>query len=52
MRITVGLLVLAIAVFTTTAIRSAAQHIDQLATEQQDSAGIPPWVTADFNNWS
>jgi hypothetical protein len=52
MRITVGLLVLGIAVFTTTAILPAAQHINQVATEQQDNDGIPPWVTADFNNWS
>ena len=51
MRITVGLLVLAIAVFTNTAIWSAAHHVDQVATEQQDNAGIPPWTKVDFDNW-
>ena len=50
MRIMVGLLVLAISVFTTTAIRSAAQHVGQVATEQQDNAGIAPWIKVDFDN--
>ena len=35
---------LAVAAFATAAMLSATQHIDQVVTEQQDNAGIPPWV--------
>jgi hypothetical protein len=51
MRIMIGLLVLAIGTFATAAMLSAAQHVDQVVTEQQDDAGIPPWITLDLDNW-
>ena len=50
MRSMIGLLALAIATFGTAAILSAAQHVDQVVTEQQD-AGIPPWIKLDWDNW-
>jgi len=47
----IGLLVLAIATFTTAAMLSAAQRVDQVVAEQQDNAGIPPWIKFDLDNW-
>jgi hypothetical protein len=51
MRIVIGLLALTIATFGTAAMLSAAQHVDQVVTEQQDDAGIPPWIKLDWDNW-
>ena len=51
MRVMIGLLALAIATFGTAAMLSAAQHVDQVVTEQRDDASIPPWIKLDWDNW-